>query len=126
MAPSGQPARILFIAAALVAAACASAPEAAPDPHYVALTEASTSQPADDLERAVLTRLEKLEPGSEVAIGGARVTAGEAYFAASGRTCREVYIRGKGPERARLACLVDAAWAFVPDVLGPMAGGQSP
>lgn len=42
---------------------------------------------------------------------GVSVYPGQAYFAASGRTCRELTIQGNGAERTALACkMLDGQW----------------
>lgn len=126
MTGRGKTARILVAGVVLTMMACGSPQHTASEGQYKALSEPTTEQPVDAVERAILTRIEDLEPGRAVAIEGSSVTAEAAYYAASGRTCRNVLIRRDDTERVRLACRLDNAWAFVPDVLGPMAGGRSP
>lgn len=42
---------------------------------------------------------------------GVNVYSGQPYYAASGRTCRELTVQGNGGERAEIACkMVDDQW----------------
>jgi len=121
MAGHGKRWRLIAAILPLAVVACSSGSHSqVPDPNYASLVEPGTSAPSDDVERAVLERLSELEPNAEEHIDGQVVVAGAPYAAASGRTCRMVTIRSSKetrPSRARLACLVEDVWAFVPEVL---------
>ena len=113
--------RVLAAILPLAAVACSSGNKSRPlDPSYAALVEPATREPTDDVERAILKRLDELEANAEETIDGHVVVAGAPYSAASGRTCRMVTIRASArarESRSRLACVVDSVWAFVPEVL---------
>jgi hypothetical protein len=100
--------------------ACGGSGSNTPDPEYQKLSQANVEEPATAFERELLARLAELEPGVRVEVAGGAAIAERAYASASGRTCRRVSI--EPPEAApgsRLACLVDGAWSFVPQVLAP-------
>ncbi|HEB97404.1 MAG TPA: hypothetical protein ENI96_13360 [Sedimenticola thiotaurini] len=68
-----------------------------------------------DPDQGILRRLGELESGRTYRIGGLQVVAAAPYYAASGRFCRRVEIRGGGRDavvRQRLACRRDGTWSF--------------
>jgi hypothetical protein len=101
--------------------ACGGSGSHTPDPEYQKLSRANVEQPATAFERELLSVLPELEAGVRVEVAGGQVIAERAYAAASGRSCRSLLITppDAGLSRSRLACLVDGAWAFVPDVIAP-------
>jgi hypothetical protein len=83
---------VLALAAAL-AAGCAGP---RPGPEHAAVSPPSAVAPGDELERELLRRLPELPAEQPVSIDDATVIAQAPYFAASGRTCRALTIRGPG------------------------------
>lgn len=71
-------------------------------------------------ERELLRRLPQLRAGTPQSIGEDSVVAEPAYTAASGRTCRALWLTsGKaGNTSHRVACSNGSEWFFVPDVFG--------
>ena len=68
-----------------------------------------------DPDQGILRRIGELESGRTYRIGGLQVVAAAPYYAASGRFCRRVEIRGGGRDavvRQRLACRRDGTWSF--------------
>ncbi|RLB53483.1 MAG: hypothetical protein DRI90_21105 [Deltaproteobacteria bacterium] len=75
-------------------------------------------EPTSVAEQEILKQLESLPSGKQATIGGVVVVADPPYFAASGRTCRQLLLtsRGGGPGRRRLGCKDGASWFYAPDV----------
>jgi hypothetical protein len=110
---------VLAVSSALLVA-CGGSGSHTPDPEYQKLSRANVEQPATAFERELLSVMAELEAGVRVEVAGGQVIAERAYAAASGRTCRRVSIEPpEEPPGSRLACVVDGAWSFVPQVLAP-------
>ena len=118
----GQPLRraLALLPLAWLGWACGAGTQA-PDPEYQRLSSAGIEEPQNEFERELLRRLPELAPGEPAAIAGGEVVADRPYAAASGRSCRQLVLTPPGASSTsfRLACLIDGAWALVPDVLAP-------
>ena len=123
---------MLAIGALFVVACGGSQKEDEKSPGQMVLVNPSTSQPSDELERAVLAQLADLTPDTAATIQGHKVVASAPYSAASGRVCRAITIaiaagaeKGDGPpERHRLVCRMGSAWSYVPNAVRQTAGGS--
>jgi len=102
------------------AAACGGAQPPPNDPAVLdANDRGSTVAPTSDAERQLLAQLGDLPTGKKQKIGSLTVVAQKPYYAASGRTCRNLDVtnathpKQTGP---RLACTDGSEWFFVPNV----------
>lgn len=93
---------------------CASLPaglvrDAQPGPVAAPAPQAGPDAP-------VLAALDDVVAGEPLTLpDGVRITAGEAYAAASGRLCRRVDLgHADGRSQRRLACSVGGNWTWVP------------
>lgn len=113
---------VCVIGSSLALAACGPAMQ---KPSEQALRDAqdtgTRTAGANNLEKAVLVELPSLPPESPRTIQGQPVVAGAAYFAASGRQCRQVTLGSSTGSSRRLACADEDGWFFVPDVFDPSA-----
>lgn len=93
------------------------APEDARTPLDAAATENGGRHALQsDTERALVERAAVLPVGVKEKIGTHTVSASEPYRAASGFTCRRLFLEGPSELEIRLACGDDEGWFFVPDV----------
>lgn len=103
---------------AVVGAACGGAPPTEDEIWHEPTLRPGEVPPTTHGEREFLVRMEDVPVGEPVAFGSQVFVADAPYFAASGRTCRPVTVRGREPDGNvdfRLACEEGDGWVFVPD-----------
>ncbi len=119
-----------FLIAALIAVQLVGCkkPEDARNPGDAAAMESGGRHvPHSEEERLLLQRAAALPTGVKEKVGAHTVSASSRYHAASGFTCRKLFVETKGRQQMRLACGDEEGWFFVPDVYHeeqPMAGGD--
>jgi hypothetical protein len=94
------------------------APEDARTPLDAAATESGGRHtPQSESERAILEKAATLPVGVKEKVGDQTLSASESYRAASGFTCRRLFLESPGSDQeVRLACGDEQGWFFVPDV----------
>lgn len=93
------------------------APEDARTPLDAAATESGGRHaPQSETERALLEHAAMLPAGVRERVGAQTISASEPYKAASGFTCRRLFLEAGGQQETKLACGDDEGWFFVPDV----------
>src|SRR5690606_32239873 len=120
--------KLLAIAPFFVALVSCGKPEDARNPSDAAATESGGRHlPATEEEKRLLARAAVLPEGVKEKLGESVVSASAQYQAASGFTCRRLFVETKNQQQVRLACGDDKGWFFVPDVYRddqPAAAGE--
>ncbi len=115
--------RLLFgIAALALSAGCGAGSDAPQGPAI----GGGRVEPSSAAEHDILKQLETMPADRPVTIGNLVVVAEAPYFAASGRTCRQLHVtpRGGGAGTQRLGCKDGSAWFFAPDVFVSPVGNH--
>jgi hypothetical protein len=102
-------------------------PQDARNPSDAAATESGGRHlPTTEEEKQLLQQAATLPHGVKEKWGDSLVSASSFYQAASGFTCRRIFVETKSQQQTRLACGDKKGWFFVPDVYRdePEAGDE--
>lgn len=106
----------LVLVSALAGACGAGAPPAESEIWHAANLRPGVELATSPGEELLLARLASLPADESVRLEGEVFRAGAPYVAASGRTCRRVFIETDAAPRERLACDdSEGRWVFVPN-----------